>query len=64
MTNSRKLFAGKITDLVINEAGSKRSQFQISIYFHYAPGGSKLVVLSPVGDCIYWYIFEELGKWI
>ena len=29
----------------------------------YAPDGSKLVVLSYVDDCIYWYTYEEIGKW-
>ena len=33
------------------------------IYQKYSPDGSKLVVLSYVGDCAYWYTYEELGKW-
>ena len=35
----------------------------MSIYYKYAPDGSKLVVLSYVDDCVYWYTSEELGKW-
>ena len=34
------------------------------IYYKYAPYGSKLVVLSYVDDCIFWYTYEELGKWL
>ena len=34
------------------------------IYYNYVPDGSKLVVLSYVGDCVYWYTYEELGKWL
>ena len=39
------------------------SQCQISIYYKYAPDGSKIVVLSYVNDCVYWYTNEYLGKW-
>ena len=35
----------------------------MSIYYKYAPDGSKIVVLSYVDDCIYWYTNEDLGKW-
>ena len=28
----------------------------------YAPDGSKIVVLSYVDDCVYWYINEDIGK--
>ena len=38
------------------------SQCQISIYYKYAPDGSKIVVLSYVDDCVYWYTNEDLGK--
>ena len=33
------------------------------IYYKYAPDGSKMVVLSYVDDCVYWYTNEDLGKW-
>ena len=33
------------------------------IYYKYAPDGSKIVVLSYVDDCFYWYTNEDLGKW-
>ena len=32
------------------------------IYYKYAPDGSKIVVLSYVDDCVYWYTHEDLGK--
>ena len=32
-------------------------------YYKYAPNGSKIVVLSYVDDCVYWYTNEYLGKW-
>ena len=35
----------------------------MSIYNKYAPDGSKIVVLSYVDDCVYWYTNEALGKW-
>ena len=35
----------------------------MSIYYKYAPYGSKIVVLSYVDDCVYWYTNEDLGKW-
>ena len=35
----------------------------MSIYYKYAPYGSKIVVLSYVDYCVYWYISEALGKW-
>ena len=33
----------------------------MSIYYKYAPDGSKIVVLSYIDDCIYWYTNEYLG---
>ena len=35
----------------------------MSIYYKYAPYGSKIVVLSYVDDCVYLYTNEDLGKW-
>ena len=35
----------------------------MSIYYKYAPDESKIVVLSYVNDCVYWYTSEYLGKW-
>ena len=35
----------------------------MSIYYNYALDGSKIVVLSYVDDCVYWYTNEDLGKW-
>ena len=35
----------------------------MSIYYKYAPDGSKVVVLSYVDDCVYWYTNKDLGKW-
>ena len=35
----------------------------MSIYYKYAPDGSKIVVLSYVDYCVYWYTNEDLGKW-
>ena len=40
-----------------------QSQCQMSIYYKYAPDGSKIVVLSYFDDCVYWYTNEDLGKW-
>ena len=35
----------------------------MSIYYKYAPDGSKIVVLSYVDDFVYWYTNEDIGKW-
>ena len=61
MTNSGKLFAGELIEWLIEE-GFIQSQFQISIYYKYAPDGYKIVVLYYVDDCVYWYTNEDLGK--
>ena len=62
MTNSGKLFADQLIELLL-EAGFTQSQCQMSIYYKYAPYGSKIIVLSYVYDCVYWYTNEDLGKW-
>ena len=40
-----------------------QSQFQMLIYYKYAPDGSNIVVLYYVDDCVYWYKNEDPGKW-
>ena len=62
MTNSSKLLAGELTEWLI-ERGFIQSQCQMSIYYNYAPDVSKIVVLSYVDYCVYWYTKEDLGKW-
>ena len=62
MTNYGKLFSDELTDCLL-EAGFIQSQFQMSIYYKYAPDGSKIIVLSYVYDCVYWYTNGDLGKW-
>ena len=62
MTNSWKLFADDLTEWLL-ESGFIKSQFQMSIYYKYAPDGSKIVVLSYIDDCVYWYTNEDIGKW-
>ena len=52
MNNSGKMFAGELKEWLI-EAGFIQSKFQMSIYYKYAPDGSKIVVLSYVDDCVY-----------
>ena len=59
MTNSWNLFEDKLTEWLL-EAGFIQSQCQMSIYYKYAPDGSKIVVLSYVDDCVYWFLY--LGK--
>ena len=63
MTNSGKLFSYELTNWMIDVVGFKRSQFQMSIYHKYAPDESKLTVLYYVDDCVFWYAYEEIGKW-
>ena len=62
MTNSGKLFSDDLTEWLL-KAGFIKSQCQMSIYYKYAPDGSKIVVLSYVDDCVYWYTNEDLVKW-
>ena len=54
MTNSGKLFSDELTEWLL-EAGFTQSQCQMYIYYKYALYGSKIVVLSYVDDCVYWY---------
>ena len=60
--NSGKLFTDELTECLL-EAGSIQSKCQMSIYYKYAPYGSKTIVLCYVGDFVYWYTSEALGKW-
>ena len=62
MTNSGKLFADELKELLL-EAGFIQSQCHMSIYYKYAPDGSKTVVLYYFDDCVYLYTNEVLGKW-
>ena len=62
MTNSGKLLAYELIEWLL-EAGFIQSQCQMSIYYKYAPDGSKIVVLSYVYDYVYWYTNEDLGKY-
>ena len=61
MINSGKLFADELIYWVL-EAGFIQYQCQMSIYYKYAPDGTKIVVLSYVDDNVYWYTSEALGK--
>ena len=61
-TKSGKLFSDELTEWLL-EAVLIQYQFHISIYYKYAPDGTKIVVLSYVDDCVYWYTSEAIGKW-
>ena len=63
MTKSGKLFADELTECLI-AAGFIKSQFQMYIYYKYAPDGSNFFVLSDVDDCVYWYTNEDIGKMV
>ena len=62
MNNSGKLFADEFTEWLV-EAGFIKSQCHMSIFHKYAPYGSKIVVVSYVDDCVYWYTSEAFEKW-
>ena len=62
MTNSGKLFADELTEWLIEE-GFMQSKCHMSIYYKYAPDGSKIVFLYYVDDCVYWYTNEYIGNW-
>ena len=59
MTNSGKLFADELTEWLL-EAGVIQSQCQMSIYYKYAPDGSKTFVSSYVDDCVYCILLKIL----
>ena len=59
MTNYGKLFTGDLTRWLL-EAGFIQYQCQMSMYYKYAPYGTKAVVLSYVDDCVYRYTSEAL----
>ena len=61
MTNTGKFFADELTEWLL-EADFIQSQCQMSIYYKYAPDGSKIVVLSYVDDCVYCYKNEDIWK--
>ena len=61
MTNSGKLFDDELTEWLL-EAGFIPYQCQMSIYYKYAPDGSKIIVFSYVDDCVYWYTSEAPVK--
>ena len=63
ITNYGKISGDELTNWLIDELGFKQSQFQNFIYYRYAPYGSKLVVLSYVDECVYYYTYVELVKW-
>ena len=62
MANSGKLFTDELTEWLL-EVDFIQYQCQMSIYYKFAPDGSKIVVLSYVDDCVCWYKNEALGKW-
>ena len=61
MTNYGKMFGDELTEWLIEEC-FMQSKCQMSIYYKYAPDESKIVVLSYVDDCVYWYTNEDLGN--
>ena len=63
ITKSGKLFDDELTEWLL-EVGFIQSQCQMSIYYKYAPDGSKIFILSYVDDCVYCYTSEALGKMV
>ena len=61
MTKSGKLLADELIEWLL-KAGLIQSQCQMSIYYKYAPYGTKCFVLYYFNDCIYWYTYEALEK--
>ena len=60
MNNSDKLFADELTQWLL-ESGFIQSQCHISIYYKYAPDGTKKIVFSYVDYFVYWYTSEAPG---
>ena len=60
ITNSVKKEYDELTEW-LTDAVFIQSQCRISIYYKYAPYGTKIVVLSYVGYFFYWYTSEFIG---
>ena len=61
MTKYGKLSDDELTEWLL-EACFIQSQCHMTIYYNYAPDGTKIVVLSSGDDFVYWYNYEALGK--
>ena len=61
MTNCGNLSSDQLTEWLLYICFIQY-QYQISIYYKYAPDGTKIVVLSYVDDCVYCYNSEALVK--
>ena len=61
MNNSGKVFSDEITKWLI-KAGFVKYQFQMSIYYKYAPDGKHIFVLKYVHDYVNWHTSESLVK--
>ena len=61
INNSGKLCADKLIEYFL-ESGFIQSQYQMSIYYNYAPYGPNILVLSYVDSFVYWYKSESFGN--
>ena len=62
MNNSERMFVDDLTNWLIDESVLKNPLCKIVINYKYAPDVSKLVSLSYVDYCVYWYTYKELLK--
>ena len=53
MNNSGNLFYDELTNWLIYEAVLSQYKYKMSVYYKYAPVGSKSFVLYYVYDCVY-----------
>ena len=53
MTNSGNLFSDELTEWLL-DGGFIQYQFQMPIYYKYAPDETKIVVLYCIYECVYW----------
>ena len=60
MANYGKLFCDELREWLL-DSSFIQYQYCMSIYYKYAPDGTKNVVLYYVDDCVYWYTYEALG---
>ena len=60
-TKSGRLLYDELTECLL-EACFIQYQFHMSIYYKYTPDWEKIVVLSYVSYCVYWYTYEFIGK--
>ena len=57
ITNLVNLFSDELTNWLIDEAGLNKFKCQMYVYYKYVIDVSRLVMLSYIDGCVYWYTY-------